>query len=168
MYLDGKETSVKIQLTNIFKDHHIVAQPKPTTVGYDEWSLSLALWRKCYNSHGKYKPELNEYFHMYRCQLNFAMFCVTSALGISWQHLNHPNLLLRSVYRFQVPVHVRLILHELGIFLPHEEGFSKYKNAYIKSAYYSITLMTMALMQMKHGCMGIAFLQQIMLFLVMK
>ena len=28
-----------------------------------------------YNSHGKYKPELNEYFQMYRCQLNFAMFC---------------------------------------------------------------------------------------------
>ena len=33
--------------------------------------------------------------------------------------------------------HVRLILHELGISLPHEDGFSKVKNAYIKSAYYS-------------------------------
>ena len=162
-----KKTSLKIQLPNIFKDHHIVAKRRHTTAG-DEWPLSLARWRKFYNSHGKYNPELNEYFHKYRYQLNFAMFCATSALGISWQHLNHPNLLLRSVYRFQVPVHVRLILHELGIFLPHEEGFSKYKNAYIKSAYYSITLMTMALMQMKHGCMGIAFLQQIMLFLVMK
>ena len=82
VYLDEKKTSVKIQLPNIFKDHHIVAQPTPTTVGYDEWPLSLALWRKFYNSHGKYKPELNEYFHMYRCQLNFAMFCVTSALDI--------------------------------------------------------------------------------------
>ena len=36
VYLDKKETSVKIQLPNIFKDHHIVAQPTPTTVGYDE------------------------------------------------------------------------------------------------------------------------------------
>ena len=34
--------------------------------------------------------------------------------------------------------HVRLILHELGISLPHEDGFSKVKNSYIKSAYYSI------------------------------
>ena len=138
VYLDEKGTSVKIQLPNIFKDPHIVAQPTPTTVGYDEWPLSLALWRKFYNSHGKYKPELNEYFHMYRCQLNFAMFCVTSALGISWQHLNHPNLFVRSVYRFHVYFHVRLILHELSIFLPHEDGFSKVKNAYIPSAYYSI------------------------------
>ena len=74
---------------------------------------------------------------MYRCQLNFALFCATSALGISWQHLNHPNLLVRSVYRFHVYFHVRLILHGLGIPLPHEDGFSKVKIAYIKSAYYS-------------------------------
>ena len=46
------------QLPNIFKDHHIVAKPKPTTAG-DEWPLSLALWRRFYNSHDKYKPELN-------------------------------------------------------------------------------------------------------------
>ena len=55
-----------------------------------------------YNGYGKCKPELNEYFHMYRCQLNFALFCDTSAFGISWQHLNHQNLLVRSVYRFHV------------------------------------------------------------------
>ena len=91
--LDRKQTLIKIQLPNVFKDHHIVAQPTPTTVGYDEWPLSLALWRKFYNSHGQYKPELNEYFHLYQCQLNFAMFYVTSALSISWQHLNHPTCL---------------------------------------------------------------------------
>ena len=138
VYLDEKGTSVKVQLPKIFKDHHIVAQPTPTIAGYDEWPLSLILWKSFYNCHVKYKPELNEYFHMYRCQLNFAMFCVTSALGISWQHLNHPNLLVRSVYRFHVYFHIRLILHELGISLPHEDGFSKFKNAYIRSAYYSI------------------------------
>ena len=75
---------------------------------------------------------------MYRCQLNFAMFYVTSALGISWQHLNHPNLLLRSVYRFHMYFRVRLILHELDISLPHKDGFSKVKNSYIQSAYCSI------------------------------
>ena len=63
------------------------------------------------------------------------MFC---GLGIFWHRLNYPNLLARSVYRFHVYFHVRLILHELSIFLPHEDGFSKVKNAYITSAYYSI------------------------------
>ena len=66
------------------------------------------------------------------------MFCATSALGISWQHRNHPNLLIRSVYRFHVYFHIRLILHELCISLPHEDGFSKVKNSYIQSAYYSL------------------------------
>ena len=36
VYLDEKGTSVKIQVPNIFKDHHIVAQPTPAAVGYDE------------------------------------------------------------------------------------------------------------------------------------
>ena len=67
---------------------------------------------------------------MYRCQLNFAMFCVTSALCISWQHLNHSNLLVHAAYRFHVYFHVRLILHELRISLRHEDGFSKVKNDY--------------------------------------
>ena len=49
------------------------------------------------NVHGKYKPELNEYFQIIQIQLNVAMFCATSVIGISWQHLNHPNLLIRSV-----------------------------------------------------------------------
>ena len=75
---------------------------------------------------------------MYRCQLYFATLCATSAFGISWQHLNHPNLLVRSVYRFHVYFHIRLILHELGISLPNEDGFSKAKNAYTEGAYYSI------------------------------
>ena len=75
---------------------------------------------------------------MYRCQLNFAMFAATSILGISWQHLNHLNLLVRAVYKFHVYFHIRLILHELGIFLPDEDGFSKVKNSYIQNAYYSL------------------------------
>ena len=63
--LNEKGPSAKIQLLNIFKDYHIVAQTSPTGVGYDEWPLSNDLWMKYYNSHGKYKSELNEYFHMY-------------------------------------------------------------------------------------------------------
>ena len=82
--LDEKGPSVKIQLSNIFKDHRIVARPSTTTVSYDEWPLSNGLWMKFHDGYGKYEPELKEYFHMYRCQLNFALFCATSALGISW------------------------------------------------------------------------------------
>ena len=99
VYLDEKGTPVKIKLPNRFNDHHIVAKPKPTTTG-DEWPFSLALWRKFYKSHGKYKPELNEYIYMYSCQLNFAVLCVTIALDISRQHLNHLNLLVHAVYNF--------------------------------------------------------------------
>ena len=112
IYLDEKGPSVKVQLSNIFKDHHILAKPSTTAVGSDEWLLSNTLWMKFSNSHDKYRSELNEYFRMYRCQLNFALFCAISALGIFWQHLNHPNLLVRSAYRFHVYFHVRLILHD--------------------------------------------------------
>ena len=137
VYLDEKRLSVKIQLPNILKDHLSLAKPRSTTAGH-EWSLSFALWRRFYNSHGKYKPELNKYFHMYRCQLNFALFAVTNAFCTSWQHLNYPKLLFRAVYRFHVYFHIRLILYELGISLPHEDWFSKVKNSYIQNVYYSL------------------------------
>ena len=81
IYLDEKEPSVKIQISNIFKDYHIVAKQSTTAVGYDEWPLSNDHWVEFHDSHGKHKPGLNIYFHMYRCQLNFALFCATSALG---------------------------------------------------------------------------------------
>ena len=51
---------------------------------------------------------------MYQCQLNLEMFCATSALDISWQHLNHPNLPVLNFY-------VRRILHNSGISLPRED-----------------------------------------------
>ena len=75
---------------------------------------------------------------MYRCQLNFSRLCAKSALGISWQHLNHQNLLVQSVYRFHMYFHMPLILHEVGISLLHEDGFSNDENTYMKSAYCSI------------------------------
>ena len=121
---------------------------------------------KIYNSHGKYRLELNEYFHMYRCQLNFAMFCATSALGFSWQPLNHPNLFLYSVYRFHVHFHVRILLHHLCISLPHEDGFNKVKTPYIKSAYYSVC--NDYGVDADETGMGIGFIRQIMVFLVME
>ena len=129
---------MKIQLLDIFKDHNILAKASIMALGYDEWLLSIARWITFYNSHGKYKRELNEYFHMYQFQLNFAMACATSTLDISWQHLNHPNLLVCSVYILHVYFHLGLILHDLDVSLPHENSFSKVNSSYIERAYYSI------------------------------
>ena len=63
------------------------------------------------------------------------MFCATSALGISWQHRNHLNLLVRSAYYSMIII---------------------------------VFVMTVTLMQMKHGCIGIGLITQPMIFLVMK
>ena len=48
------------------------------------------------------------------------------------------NVLVRSAYRFHLYVHIRLILHEMRISLPHEDGFLKVKNDFERSAYYSV------------------------------
>ena len=135
--------------------------------GYDEWPLSLALWWKFYNSHGKYKPELSEYFHMYQCQLNFSMFFVTSALGISWQHLNHPNFIVHAVYRFYVYFDVRLTLHELRISFNMKMAFSRLKMI-TRGVHITVSVTSMVLIQMKHGYMENGFVRQIMVFLAMK
>ena len=84
IYLNDKGRSVKNKLLNIFKEI-IMHLNHATMVGYNESALSNALWVQFCCSHGNYKPELKEYFPIYGYQLNFAMFCATSALGISWQ-----------------------------------------------------------------------------------
>ena len=86
-------------------------------------SRYLFLLTKCYSGHCKYKPKLREYFRICRYQLNFSMLCSTKALSTLWQHLNHPNLLVRSVYQFHLYFHVRIILYHLSIALSHEHGF---------------------------------------------
>ena len=75
---------------------------------------------------------------MYRCQLNFALYCASSALGVSMQHLNHPNMLIRSLYRFHVCYHMRLILYRLKVALPREERYKKTNNPYSKEDYFQV------------------------------
>ena len=55
-----------------------------------------------------------------------------------------------------------MILHHLSISLLYEDGFSKVKNSYIKSAYYSICDDYGVT-----GWTGIGFIQEHMLFLVL-
>ena len=72
-------------------------------------------------------------------QLNYAVFCASSACGVSSAHLNytkHP--MIRSVYRFHFDYHVKRILKRLQTPLPHETGFNAADNPYTKSEFFKI------------------------------
>ena len=66
---------------------------------------------------------------LWQTQLNFAVWCASSACGVSSAHLNytkHP--MIRSFYRFHVYYHMRRILKKLQTPLPHETGFNAAAN----------------------------------------
>ena len=76
---------------------------------------------------------------LWQTQLNFTVFCASSACGVSSAHLNykkHP--MIRSVYRFHVYYHVRKILKRLQTPLPHETGFNTADNPYTESDFFKI------------------------------
>ena len=76
---------------------------------------------------------------LWQTQLNYAVFCASSAWGVSSAHLNytkHP--MIRSVYRFHVYYHVRRILKKLQVPLPHETGFNAADNPYTESEFFKI------------------------------
>jgi len=67
---------------------------------------------------------------LWETQLNFAVHCATSAIGVCTEHLNAKEPLVRSLYRFHVYYHIRRILKRMLVPTPSEEGFDKYNNAY--------------------------------------
>ena len=69
-------------------------------------------------------------FNLWQSQLNFTVFCASSACGVSVEHLNVKEPMIRSVYRFHVYYHIRRILNRLEIPLPYENSFNKYNNRY--------------------------------------
>ena len=76
---------------------------------------------------------------LWQAQLNYAVFCASSACGVSSAHLNytkHP--MIRSVYRFHIYYHVRRILKKLQTPLPHETGFNTADNPYTESEFFKI------------------------------
>ena len=77
-------------------------------------------------------------FGYFRSQLNFAVYCATTALGVTYQHLTEGSELLKSFYRFHTYYHVRRVLKKLGAPLPHDAEFSKFKNRYDRQSYHSI------------------------------
>ena len=69
-------------------------------------------------------------FTIWQSQLNFVVFCASSACGVSVEHLNAKEPTIRSIYRFHVYYHIRRILKILEIPLPYENSFNQYNNPY--------------------------------------
>ena len=76
---------------------------------------------------------------LWQTQLNFAVFCASSACGVSSEHLNYKkHSMVRVVYRFHVYYHVRRILKRLQVPLPHEAGFNAADNPYTNEELFKI------------------------------
>ena len=69
-------------------------------------------------------------FTIWQSQLNFVVFYASSACGVSVEHLNAKEPMIRSIYRFHVSYHIRRILKILEIPLPYENSFNQYNNPY--------------------------------------
>ena len=54
-------------------------------------------------------------FTLWQSQLNFIVFCASSACGVSVEHLNAKEPMIRSIYHFHVYYHIRKILKILKI-----------------------------------------------------
>ena len=78
----------------------------------------------------KFKDWDHYKFTIWQWQLNFAVFCASSACGVSVEHLNAKEPMIRSIYRFHVYYHIRRILKILEIPLPYENSFNQYNNPY--------------------------------------
>ena len=74
---------------------------------------------------------------LWQTQLNFAVWCASSACGVSSAHLNYKaQPMIRAVYCFHVYYHVRQVLKRLQVPLPHETGFNAADNPYTESDFF--------------------------------
>ena len=78
----------------------------------------------------KFKDWDHYKFTTWQSQLYFVVFCASSACGVSVEHLNTKEPMIRSIYRFHVYYHIRRILMILEIPLPYENSFNQYNNPY--------------------------------------
>ena len=77
--------------------------------------------------------------HLWHTQLNFAVWCTSSACWVNSAHLNykaHP--MTRSAYHFHVYYQMRRVLKRLQVPLPHETGFNAADNPYTESEFLKI------------------------------
>ena len=76
---------------------------------------------------------------LWQMQLNFVVWCTSSACGVSSAHLNyakHP--IIRAIYHFHVYYHVRRVLKRLQAPLPHASSFNISDNLYTSSEFLKI------------------------------
>ena len=123
---------------------HITVQDDATSTGFDVdlqdavFNLSDYKYYKhgAFYDAGGYQSAKSAYnfqhdpMRLWETQLNFAIHCSTSGLGVSTKHLNSKQLLVRSLYRFHVYYQVRRILRRMLVPTPSEDGFNKYNNTY--------------------------------------
>ena len=74
--------------------------------------------------------------HLWQTQLNFAVWCTSSACSAHLNYTKHP--MIRSVYRFHIYYHVRRVLKRLETPLPHETSFNAADNSYTESEFFEI------------------------------
>ena len=67
-------------------------------------------------------------FTLWQTQLIFAVFCASSASGVSVEHMNAKKPIIRSIYRFHVYYHIRRISKIIEIPLPSENSFNQYNH----------------------------------------
>ena len=106
---DGHSDSFQVKFPNVFTNYPLGAV-KVEDKKFKDWN--------------HYK------FTIWQSQLNFAVFCASSACGVSVEHLNAKEPMIRSIYRFHVYYHIRRILKILEIPLPYENSFNQYNNSY--------------------------------------
>ena len=76
---------------------------------------------------------------LWQTQLNFVVFCTSSACKVSSKHLNYKkHSMVRALYRFHVYYHLRRILKRLQIPLPHKTGLNTADNPYTNKEFFKI------------------------------
>ena len=106
---DGHSDNFQVKFPNVFTNYPLGAV-RVEDQKFKDWDhYKLTIWQS---------------------QLNFAVFCASSACGVSVEHLNANEPMIRSIYRFHVYYHIRRILKILEIPLPYENSFNQYNNPY--------------------------------------
>ena len=115
-----KSAGFKIKVPDAIFDHRTYVYYKHGDP-YDAGGFTSA--RSAYN--WTHNP-----MRLWEVQLNFAVHCTTSGIGVSTEHLNAEQPLVRSLYRFHVYYQIRRILRRMVVPTPSDDGFDKYNNAY--------------------------------------
>ena len=127
---DGHSDSFQVKFPNVFTNYPLGAvrvdsfQVKFPNVFMNYQLGAVRVEDQRFKDWDHYK------FTIWQLQLNFMVFCASSACGVSVEHLNTKEPMIRSIYRFHVYYHIRRILKILEIPLPYENSFNQYNNLY--------------------------------------